>query len=340
MKTRPIAILGALASLFLLVGWAQAQTVELKVSTWVPPKHPLNSTGLPEWGASVTKDSGGSIKVTIFPSEQLGKAKDHYDMARDGIADMVYINPGYTAGRFPIIAAGELPFLISNAKGGSAALDEWYRPYAATEMKDVHYCFSFVHDPGTLHAKKEITRPDQIRGLKVRPAHGTMANFVSELGGASVQVSAPESREALERGVADAITFPWNSILLFGIDKAVKYHMDAPFYTTTFAMVMSPATYGKMTAAQKKVIDAHCNGAWAEKVAASWADWEIQGRTLLMKAPGHTVYKLSAADVKAWQEAAKPLHGIWAAAVKKAGQDPDQVFAGLQAALKKHNSLY
>ena len=71
-------------------------------------------------------------------------------MARDGIADLTYINPGYQPGRFPIIAAGELPFLMANAKGGSQALDAWYRKYAAKEMKDVKFCLAFVHDPGTV----------------------------------------------------------------------------------------------------------------------------------------------------------------------------------------------
>ena len=37
-------------------------------------------------------------------------------MARDGIADFTYVNPGYQPGRFPIIAAGELPFLVSDAQ--------------------------------------------------------------------------------------------------------------------------------------------------------------------------------------------------------------------------------
>ncbi len=79
-------------------------------------------------------------------------------MARDGIADLTYINPGYQPGRFPIIGAGELPFLIANAKGGSQALDAWYRKYAETEMKDVKFCLAFVHDPGALplQAKKII----------------------------------------------------------------------------------------------------------------------------------------------------------------------------------------
>ena len=64
-------------------------------------------------GADVEKASGGTIKYKVFPSQQLGKAFDHYDMARDGIADFTYINPGYQPGRFPIIAAS-----ISAPSGG------------------------------------------------------------------------------------------------------------------------------------------------------------------------------------------------------------------------------
>src|SRR5476649_998042 len=122
---------------------AQDKPVELKFSHWVPATHPIVKSS-EEWAESIKKASGGAINITMYPAQQLGKAFDHYDMARDGIADIAYANPGYQPGRFPIIAAGELPFLIGNARGGSAALDAWYRQYAAKEMKDVHFCFAFV----------------------------------------------------------------------------------------------------------------------------------------------------------------------------------------------------
>src|SRR5580698_991684 len=156
LKLCSLAALG----LALCLGTAQAQdkTFELKLSHWVPPSHPLQKA-IQDWADDIQKASNGTITYKIFPAEQLGKAFDHYDMARDGIADFAYVNPGYQPGRFPIIAAGEFPFLISDGHTGSAALDAWYRTYAAEEMKDVHYCFAFVHDPGALHAKKQILLP-------------------------------------------------------------------------------------------------------------------------------------------------------------------------------------
>ncbi len=80
----------------------------------------------------INKASNGTIKIAIYPAQQLGKAFDHYNMARDGIVDISHVNPGYEPGRFPIVAAVELPFIFSNSKEGSAALDSWYRRYAAT----------------------------------------------------------------------------------------------------------------------------------------------------------------------------------------------------------------
>ncbi|MDE2296529.1 MAG: TRAP transporter substrate-binding protein, partial [Burkholderiales bacterium] len=245
--SRP-AVLAFAALLACAAAQAQDKPVNLKLSSWVPAQHPLNPS-LIAWADDIKKASGGTITATMFPSEQLGKAFDHYDMARDGIADFAYVNPGYQPGRFPVMAGAGLPFIFANAKGGSAAIDAWYRPYAAKEMKDVKFCFAFIHDPGTFHAKKKILWPTDIKGMKVRPATSTIGQMVTLLGGTNVQASAPESRDMLERGVADAITFPWGSISLFGIDKVVNFHMDVPLYTTPFVWVMNKAKYESMSAA-------------------------------------------------------------------------------------------
>ncbi|KAI5912044.1 TRAP transporter substrate-binding protein [Azoarcus sp. PA01] len=204
---------------------AADKQVELRLAHWLPAQHALVKTGFAPWAKSVEAASGGSIKVMSFPAQQLGKAADHYDMARDGIADMSWVSPGYQAGRFPIFAASELPFQASTPGAGSAALDAWYRKYAAKEMADVKLCFAHMHI-GTLHSKAPITDPNQIRGMKIRPANGTVAQMVTLLGGSNVQVSAPESRDALDKGVADAITFPWNSLITFNVHKAAKFHTD------------------------------------------------------------------------------------------------------------------
>ena len=337
MRTR-FTLTALAVVLMMAAGVAQAEDkpVTLKLSSWVPAQHPLNPSLL-AWAESLKKATNNTITATLFPSEQLGKAFDHYDMARDGIADFSYVNPGYQPGRFPIMAGASLPFLFANAKGGSAAIDAWYRQYAAQEMKDVHFCFAFVHDPGTFHARKKITVPSDLKGMKIRPATSTIGQMVTSLGGTNVQASAPESRDMLERGVADAITFPWGSIPLFGIDKVVKYHMDVPLYVTPFVWVMNKARYESLAPAQKRAVDDHCTTEWAERVASPWAEFEFGGHLKLAQA-GHEIYKLTPEQLKAWRDATAPGEAQWAESVKKAGQDPKKVMDSLKANLVKYKA--
>jgi TRAP-type C4-dicarboxylate transport system substrate-binding protein len=298
-------ILAATAFALALAGVAHAQDkpVQLKLSHWVPPQHPLQAA-IQDWADDVKKESGGTITSAIFPSEQLGKAFDHYDMARDGIAD------------------------------------EWYRQYAAKEMKDVHFCFAFVNDISTIHSRVKIVLPTDIKGLKMRPADATMGAFTTLLGGSNVQASAPGSRDLLERGVADGIFFPWGSTVLFGIDKVTKYHLEAPLYVTTFVWVMNQHRYDTMSANQKKAIDDHCTTDWAVRFASPWVDFEHAGIEKIRAEPGAVLTPLTPDQLQQWKTVAQPLQQQWADSAKKAGVDPDAAFKGLQAELAKWKAGY
>jgi TRAP-type C4-dicarboxylate transport system substrate-binding protein len=343
MRRRVLAIAFlSMVAAFVRLSAAEAQdkTFELKLSHWVPPSHPLQKA-LEDWGSSIEKASNGTITYKVFPAQQLGKAFDHYDMARDGIADVTYISPGYQPGRFPIIDAGNLPFMVSNAKGGSQAIDAWYRKYAASEMKDVKFCLAFVHDYGSFHSKsKKIVVPADIKGMKIRPAHATIATLVTSLGGTNIQAAAPEVRDILEKGVAEAVTFPWGSVILFGIDKVTKYHMNVPLYVTSFAWVMNKNTYASMSTAQKKVIDDHCTNEWALRVAAPWADFERSGVAKLANDPAHDVYIITDAQLGEWKQAAEPVVTAWAESARKVGADPNAVLLELRDALAKYQAAY
>ncbi len=334
------SLLASAACAVALATAAQAAEVELTLSHWVPPTHPLQPLGMEPWAESIKEASDGRIEITIYPSQQLGAAPDHYDMARDGIVDIGFINPGYQAGRFPIISAMELPFLASNAKGGSRAVDEWYRQYAEQEMSDVYVCMVHLHDPGTLHAKNgPLAVPADLTGKNVRPPNGTMAQMFSAIGAANVQVPAPEMRDALDKGTADITASPWGSLFTFGIQDTVTHHLDAPLYATVFAFVMNKATIDGLSPEDRTVMDDHCTSEWAEKMASGWADAEAAGRQEIIDLGGHELHKPSEEEMTLWREAAAPLTERWKADVAKAGVDADAVLDSLEEALKKHDSL-
>ena len=130
-----VALAVALIAAFALPAPALAQdkAFTLKLSSWVPPSHGMHPA-IKEWGESISRATDGTIKVTLYPAQQLGKADDHDDMARDGIAEVTYIALGYQAGRLPMGEGVSLPFLMTNADGGSRAVDEWYRKYHVKDL--------------------------------------------------------------------------------------------------------------------------------------------------------------------------------------------------------------
>ncbi|EBA05520.1 TRAP transporter substrate-binding protein [Sagittula stellata] len=333
----------ALAAILAVVGplSAQAQEVTLRLSHWIPPTIAPATKGIDPWVASLEEASEGRIAVQVFPAQQLGKAPDHYDMAAQGIVDLAWVNPGYTAGRFPIYSATELPFMSDDNINGTKAIHEWYLANGAeTEMSDVKLCFVHSHAPGAFHSKVPVTRPEQVKGMNVRPAHATIARFISLLGGGPVQVPAPEVREALSKGTAEAVTFPWGAMYDFKLTEEVPVHLDMPFYLSAQVLVMNKNSYEGLSDENKAVIDSHCTPEWSGKVSAGWAEDDMAAKDKLKADDTQSFNTPTEEDVVAWREAAQPLIEEWKEAVSAKGGDADAILEAYKAALKKYDADY
>ena len=321
---------------------AQDKKVTIKLSYWVPPSHFL-TPGYKEWAASVEKASGGTIKTTLFPSSQLGSGFDHYDMVKRGVADMGLINPGYTAGRFPIIAASDLPFMNSNSLGGAKAITKFYQKYAAKEMSDVKTCHAYTHDIATVHSvKKEIKVPADIKGMNIRSANETIAKYVTAMGGNPVNVPIAEAKDTLMKGITDGIFVTFGGVQgTFKFGDVTKYTLDSPLYVSTFTHNINKQFYDGLSAGQRKVIDDHCTPEWAAKTYRYWyEDDQKQDKEARVNFKNHVWTKIGPAEIALWRKAAEPVLADWKENVKKAGYDPEVVLKEFKDALKAENALF
>lgn len=327
----------SLAATFLIAAPGFADDVTLRFSHFLPSTHPWQAS-FEEWAASIEAESGGSVKVAIFPAQQLGKTFDHYDIARGGIADIATVGPGYQPGRFPVAGAANIPLVVGDGKKGSRALDEWYRQYAEKEMADVHYCLGFTQYPATIHSTKPISVPSDMKGLSLRSPSEQVADLVVAQGGTNVPSNPAESRELMTRGVIHGTFVPWGSAVLFHIDEAAKYHLDAKLNTWFGVVVLNKARYASLSDDQKKVIDNHCNSDWAVRVATGWADFEEAGRDRFTSDPGHEILPFGAEERAAWEQATTPLWNAWRKHVADAGHDAAAVEASLHSLLAEHGA--
>ena len=323
---------------------AQDKSYELKFNHALPATFPLVTGGFQAWANSITKDSNGTIKFTFFPSSQLGATKDAYDITANNVSEISWNTPDYQPGRFPIVTLANAPFMMTNGSGGSAAVDDWYQRYAAREMKEVKVLITHVHAPGTFHfAKPNLKLASDIKGLKIRSAGGMISRWINSLGGANVQIPAPESRDAVVKGLVDGTTLPFGTLIAFKIAPATPYHIDDRFYVTVFNIVMNKSVYDSMSAAQKKVIEAHTSPEWAQKIGTAWANFEEAGRDTLKKDSKHTFYELTPDQRKVWVDSAKFLIADWEKEVTQkygGAVDAKAALKDLQDTLKKYKSDY
>jgi TRAP-type C4-dicarboxylate transport system substrate-binding protein len=327
------AIIGSLA-----LPAAAQDAVTLKFAHWVPATHPLHSGGWAPWAKSIEETSGGTLKVQFYPAGQLGKPADHYDIARDGIADFGWLNPGFNPGRWVIASAGTIPMLIKEAKNSSAAFTEWYVKYAAKEMGDVKLCMLHSMHPGTVFSKKPMQGPADFKGMKYRASNTMEALYVRNHGGTLVNAPQPEIRDILARGVADGTFNIMRSAIAWGIHKEAKYVLDMSWGSPVYALVMNKAKYESLPAKAKSAVDTHCTAEWAKKFITAADDWEAQGRDLLLK-EGNVLYKPDAEQMKQWRAGVAAVKQAWEKEVSAKGHDPKPIYAELEAALKRHGSL-
>jgi len=341
MKQHWLLFAGAFAMTIGATGAPAAdKTFNLRLSYWVPPSHKL-TPGYKEWAAELEKASNGTVKTTLFPSSQLGSGQDHYDLVKRGIADVGLINPGYTPGRFPVLATADLPFLITDALKAAPAISRWYAKYAEKEMPEHIVCHNYSHQPGTFHSKGVIRVPGDVKGLNVRTGNQTTATLVTSLGGNSVQVPIMEAHETLKRGITSAITVPWGGLThpAFKFGQVTTYTLDIPLYVANFTDGISRKTYDQMSDMQKKAIQSVCTPEWAARVSRHWYADDF-GREEAVRKTDRKITKISPEEVAQWRKAAEPVKEVWAAAVKKAGYDPDVLLKELQDELKKDNALF
>ena len=78
----------------------------------------------------------------------------------------------------------------------------------------------------------------------------------------------------------------------------------------------------------------------AAKYGAAWGDYEDGGAGKMEKMGGHTITKLTPAQLASWRKAVEPLTATWAASADKAGVKGLQVLDEYKAELKARNASY
>lgn len=266
---------------------AAAETV-LRLSNWVPPSHLVTTEILAPWIEDVARVTEGRVRVEMLKAP-LGKPPAHFDIARDGLADVAIGVHGYTPGRFVLTQVAELPFLSDSAEVLSVAFWRVYDRYLAKagEHKAVHLLALWTHGPGHIfNSRREIAALDDLAGLKFRVGGGLVSRISDALGTVAVQAPATKAYELLAGGVADGIYFPTESVVFFNLAELMRYGTLVPggLYNASFFLVANEDSWRAIDPADRAAIMAVSGEALARRAGRAWDAADRAGLEVLTAA--------------------------------------------------------
>jgi TRAP-type C4-dicarboxylate transport system substrate-binding protein len=295
---------------------------------------------LAPWSRQVEAQSGGRIRIDLFPSMQLGGAPaDLFDQARDGVADIVWAMPCNTPGRFPRTEAFELPFVPSRrALVSSKALDDYARANLADEFREVHAISFSCSDRGVLHTNRPIHTIEDIRGQRLHVQTRFAAAALRALEAAAVPMPSAQLPLAITQHVVDGCVDPWNIVPTLRLNDLLKTHTefaDASLSSTTFVLAMNKAAYDKLPRELKTVID---NNSGLPAAGMAGAMWDLQASAVvdMVSERGDPITTLLPEAVAHWRKATEPVIEAWLKDFKEHKIDGGKLLASARASLLKY----
>ena len=302
---------------------ARAQTVELKVSHYLPPNHTVHKV-LEAWSTELDQRSGGRLKLKIYPAAQLGPVQRQFDLARSGQADIAVGLHGATPGRYPLTELTSMPFSWPGAGASSAVtstrLTELAPKYLAAEHQGLRILWVGVTPPVSIFtAKRPIGSVDDVARLKLRFAGEQHARMLRALDAVPLQVPPGEIADGMSKGVIDGALFNYEAAESFGLGSVTSFVQEPGLATSTLALVINPNRYSRLPQDLQKLIDDTTGTAAASKLGTAWDEAERKGRDYMLASKAK-VAVLSTDQVAALKARLEPLVAEAVDGLEKSGK--------------------
>jgi len=238
---------------------ASAET--FRIGDSFPVGHYISENMTKVWMEEVKKASNGEIDFEYFPAEQLGKAKDLLSLTQSGVMDIGYVGASYVSDKLPLSSVGEMPEAFTTSCQGTKGFWEIAKPGGALDQAEfapngVRVLMVMVLPPYQVFtSNKEIKDLNSLKGLKMRSTGGAKEIAAQSVGAVPIQMSAPDTRDALSRGTLDALLFPHSSILPYDVLPFLKYAtQDVNFGSFVVTYVISQNKWDQLDEAIQKLL--------------------------------------------------------------------------------------
>ena len=305
---------------------AIAQDHNLRISTWLPPSHGINTEIFGGLISMMEEATDGAVTGELVSG--LAPPPAQMDLVLDGAADIGIIFHGYQPGRFVATKLVELPGYVGTSEASAVAYWQVFEDKLAAidEHRGVKVIALMTHGPAQLHMREPVESLDDLKGLKTRLPGGVASDVAERLGLVGINVPAPQVYETLESGAADAVAMNVGERIGFKLNEVapVLYEIPGGLYRGSFAIIMSQETYDALPEQVQEQLDTVFGEAASRMAGAAWdlsdkLAYEAMG-------DGTTIIEASEADQAKFADIAEAVRVEVLAEIDDAGVDAQAAY--------------
>jgi tripartite ATP-independent transporter DctP family solute receptor len=204
------AVLGAVVVGLVASGWAHRRrasaAIVLRLAHGLDLRHPVHQ-GFVRLDERLRELSGGTMRVEIFPNEQLGSERVNAEQLQLGCIDLAKTSAAPLEGFVPALGVFSLPFIFRDHDHFWRVLDGPVGEELLMAGNGVGLIGLCYYDSGSRSfytRDKPVLSPDDLRGLKIRVMSSrTMMDMIRAMGGSPTPIDWGELYTALQQGVVD-----------------------------------------------------------------------------------------------------------------------------------------
>jgi TRAP-type C4-dicarboxylate transport system substrate-binding protein len=332
-----VASLAALTTLGATPAFAQAgKAVELRYATVAPAKT-VWVIQAERAVKAVDEESGGSVKISVFHSGQLGSEADTLQQMARGRIDMGGFTSVTAALIVPEMLALTAPFYFKDKKEGDCVIDS-LTPVVRElwAAKGVQFLFWGHSGEPVAASKRPLSSPADVKGLKLSVV-GTKApvNYFTALGGNPTAVSTAELSTALQTGLIDWVPIPTTFYVAAGIGKVAPVMTRLAYTDFPSIALMNKTAYDQLSPDQQQALTRAWTRTPTAQARKEVRDFEQVMRNAHEKGGGQIV-PLTPEQREAWRKASAPLWPKWMEDIGPGGPKmAEQIEAARKACAKQ-----
>jgi TRAP-type C4-dicarboxylate transport system substrate-binding protein len=296
----------------------------LDYASFLPEAYP-GSKPSEDFFGEIEKATGGAVKTNFHFVQGLGPGDQDYDMTVKGIADAAIVSPSYTPGVMPLWEVFNTPLVVPSAEMATKAMVQLFQTGVFNdEFKDVKMISMYNLPPYQLASNKKISTVADFAGLKIRVNGQNMSDAITNLGGVPVFTTGAEAYSDLQKGVTDAVMWPWDGIVAsYHLDEICKYVTETSMFSDGMIEVMNKDTFNSLPKAAQDYI----NNNWADysvSIAANFDKIAASSRAEFLAKPDKEMVTLDPAVKAQMGQLFAPIWGKFFQDMASKGQPGQQ----------------